>query len=230
MDKFFKFPFCTTSKRPIRNVCSLSWCNAFNSLYFELCQDIAPVISRVSASYYNLPSKRLAVLTCYHHIHFEVITGDYHLIWSILFRPSGPQGCSAYFPVCPISGHRPGFIPRSLSYLFSFFIHCSPQGCSRTSHDNAVIQLSSFILSTCPIHLNLLVFTLSLIFVTLVLLSISSFDTMYGHLIFNILRRHLNINTSIFQLTPSFIYQASHPYNRTHLTSELNSLNLVFNV
>ena len=89
-------------------------------------------------------------------------------------------------------------------------------------HDNSVKQLSSFILSTCPIHFHRLVFTL-------VLLSISWFDTMFGHLIFNIFRRHLNINMSSLRLSPSFIFQSSHPYNSTDLTSELNGLNLVFN-
>ena len=74
-------------------------------------------------------------------------------------------------------------------------------------HENAVNQLlSSFILGTCPIHFHLLVFTSSLI-INLVLLSISSFDVIYGHLIVNILRRHLNINTW-FPIVP-FVYLPS---------------------
>ena len=89
-------------------------------------------------------------------------------------------------------------------------------------HVNAVIQsLLSSILSTCPIHFHLLILTSSLILLSLVLLSISSLDMTYGHLIFNILLQHLNMKVSILLLSTSFTLHASHPYNSTDLTSAL---------
>ena len=60
-------------------------------------------------------------------------------------------------------------------------------------HVIAVMQcLLSSIRRTCPIHFHLLAFTSSLILFNPVLMRISSFDTIYGHLIFKIRLKHLN--------------------------------------
>src|SRR6266496_5675339 len=67
---------------------------------------------------------------------------------------------------------------------------------------NAVfVAVLSGSLITCPIHLNLLVLIVMLHLIAEVLIYKSTFDILYGHLIFNIFRRKLLCNVSIILST-----------------------------
>ena len=65
------------------------------------------------------------------------------------------------------------------------------------------------------------IMTSVLIFFNLILIRISLFYNMYGHLTFSILLKHLNRNVCCFWVSPSFTFNVSHPYNNTAYKTHL---------
>ena len=132
-----------------------------------------------------------------------------------LFQPRGPQGCSRFFPAPSITGNLFNLISRSPSKLFPFLFHSSSPRSFWTSFQFSLdLQVSKSMLlllytNTVICHSEhvysyLLIFTSSIHW----FLSIPSLDMTHGHLIFNVLQKHLNMNVSILLLSTSFVLNA----------------------
>ena len=100
-----------------------------------------------------------------------------------------------------------------------------PSGC----HPNAVIQsLPSYLLSICPIQFHLLLLISQLMLFVYAILCISSLLIRCCHLTLKILLMHLFWNVLSWCSSFFVIFQVSHPYKSTGLTSVLKRCNLVF--
>ena len=85
-------------------------------------------------------------------------------------------------------------------------------------------------LRVCPSHLNFLILISSPTFLCFVRRHSSSFEIKVGQNIWNIRFRHLLTNTCRNFSSLAVRNQVSEPYNKTALTLELNSCNLVLSL